>query len=64
MAKGQQMPGIPDIIAQPLGILSAARADNPHFADWNHVCLWYCTSDSHLGDLNHVNHPQFPWFGS
>lgn len=43
------MPGVPDKLSQPGGILSASRASNPLFADWNHVYLWYCTSDSHLG---------------
>lgn len=66
MSKGQQMPGIPDIIAQPFGILSATHADNPLFADWNHVYLWYCTSDSHLGELRHMHdlHQYSPRFHS
>ena len=49
MAEGQRMRGVPDILAQPAGILSASPAANPLFADWNHAYLWYCTSDSHLG---------------
>lgn len=41
--------GIPNILAQPGGILSTDGSKNPAFADWNHVYIWYCTSDSSLG---------------
>lgn len=35
---------------QTHGILSDDPAANPTFHDWNHVAIWYCSSDSHLGD--------------
>lgn len=47
----QTVPGIPDIVAQPLGIHSADARLNYEFHNWNHVYLFYCTSDSSLGDF-------------
>lgn len=38
------------VVAQTHGILSEDAAANPYFHDWNHVFVWYCSSDSHLGD--------------
>ena len=35
---------------QSHGILSDDPAENPYFSSWNHVAVWYCSSDSHLGD--------------
>ena len=35
---------------QSHGILSDDPAENPYFSSWNHVAIWYCSSDSHLGD--------------
>eukprot|EP01088_Endostelium_zonatum_P016587 TRINITY_DN4548_c0_g1_i1.p1 TRINITY_DN4548_c0_g1~~TRINITY_DN4548_c0_g1_i1.p1 ORF type:complete len:393 (+),score=41.73 TRINITY_DN4548_c0_g1_i1:13-1191(+) len=32
------------------GILSSNPTLNPYFHDSNHVYIWYCTSDSHLGN--------------
>jgi len=32
------------------GILSSLVALNPYFYNANHVWLWYCTSDSHIGN--------------
>lgn len=46
----QTAPGIPDNLAQPGGILSTDADQSPIFATWNHVYVWYCTSDSSLGE--------------
>ena len=43
-------PGIPDALASPGGILSTDQTLNPTFSTWNHVYVWYCTSDSSLGE--------------
>jgi len=32
------------------GILSSDPVQNPHFYDANHVWMWYCSSDSHIGN--------------
>ncbi len=40
---------VPDGLAQPRGVLSDREAENPVFWDYNHVFVWYCSSDSHLG---------------
>lgn len=50
MSEQISFPGVPDIVAQPSGVLSNDPAANPSFHDWNHVYLWYCSSDSFLGD--------------
>lgn len=50
LARGQSVPGIPDILTQPAGILSTDPRQNRFFHDWTHVYVWYCSSDSHLGD--------------
>ncbi|KAK9839253.1 hypothetical protein WJX81_004396 [Elliptochloris bilobata] len=42
--------GVPDVVLQSHGILSEDPAANPYFHSWNHVSVWYCSSDSHLGD--------------
>ena len=42
--------GIPDVVFPNHGILSANLQENPYFGSWNRVHLWYCSSDSHLGE--------------
>eukprot|EP00884_Botryococcus_braunii_P020346 jgi/Botrbrau1/6996/Bobra.0165s0026.1 len=42
--------GIPDVVLRPDGILSRDPERNPLFFTWSHVYIWYCSSDSHLGD--------------
>ena len=42
--------GVPDIVLQPRGILSEDPEENPYFSTWSHVYVWYCSSDSHLGE--------------
>lgn len=42
--------GLPDIVLQSHGVTSVDADKNPSFASWNHVHVWYCSSDSHLGD--------------
>jgi len=32
------------------GILASTPSLNPNFYNWNHVYVWYCSSDSHLGN--------------
>ena len=32
------------------GILSSNKSENPIFYNANQVYLWYCSSDSHLGN--------------
>lgn len=49
IATGASVEGIPDIVAQPRGIHSADPARNYVFHNWNHVYVYYCTSDSSLG---------------
>ena len=49
MADDAHMASVPDTLAQPSGILSDREAENPVFWDYNHVFVWYCSSDSHLG---------------
>ena len=49
MAEDASMSVVPDILAQPGGILSDRQDENPVFWDYNHVFVWYCSSDSHLG---------------
>ena len=49
MAGDSHMPGVPGLLARPRGILSDREEDNPVFWDANHVFVWYCSSDSHLG---------------
>eukprot|EP00026_Physarum_polycephalum_P010167 Phypoly_transcript_10319.p1 GENE.Phypoly_transcript_10319~~Phypoly_transcript_10319.p1 ORF type:complete len:378 (+),score=53.45 Phypoly_transcript_10319:114-1247(+) len=34
------------------GILSSTPSLNPYFYNWNHVYVWYCSSDSHLGNVS------------
>ncbi|KAK9902182.1 hypothetical protein WJX75_007070 [Coccomyxa subellipsoidea] len=46
------VPGLPDVVLQSHGITSWDPAQNPHFNSWNHVHVWYCSSDSHLGDAS------------
>lgn len=43
--------GLPQILTNTSGILSPHAEENPAFADWTHVYLWYCTSDSGLGEI-------------
>jgi len=43
--------GIPDKVMQSAGITSIEAFDNPDFHSWAHVHIWYCSSDSHLGDI-------------
>lgn len=49
IASGTSAEGIPDAVVQPLGIHSADPARNYAFHNWNHVYVYYCTSDSSLG---------------
>ena len=49
MAEGSPMDTVPDVLAQPRGVLSDQPDENPVFWDYNHVFVWYCSSDSHLG---------------
>ena len=51
MADDTHMVDVPDILAQPRGILSDREGENPVFWDYHHVFVWYCSSDSHLGAL-------------
>ncbi|EIE18482.1 hypothetical protein COCSUDRAFT_60148 [Coccomyxa subellipsoidea C-169] len=39
-------------VSQSHGITSTDAAQNPDFSSWNHVHVWYCSSDSHLGDAS------------
>ena len=52
LAADKSIAGIPEILTQPRGILSDDPLQNPNFHDWTHVYLWYCSSDSHLGDAS------------
>ena len=46
------------------GILSTDAVLNPYFADANHVYLWYCSSDSHLGNTSiNLSNTQFHFRG-
>lgn len=50
LSPGDKVQGVPDVVLPLNGILSANPVENPFWAGWNHVYIWYCTSDSHLGD--------------
>ncbi|CAL8465970.1 g5506 [Coccomyxa elongata] len=52
-------PGLPDVVLQSHGITSVEADLNPSFASWNHVHVWYCSSDSHLGDAYHGSGTKF-----
>ena len=43
---------VPDVFLQTRGITSTDPAQNPSFHGWNQVHIWYCSSDSHLGDTS------------
>ena len=45
------------------GILSADPAENPHFADANHVFVPYCSSDSWSGTANEPDENGFRFMG-
>ena len=43
--------GIPDKVLRSAGITSIEAELNPFYSSWAHVHIWYCSSDSHLGDI-------------
>lgn len=51
IAVNVSVPAITDLVAQPLGIHSPNAQRNYAFYNWNQVDVWYCTSDSFLGEL-------------
>ena len=51
-APDQAAAQVPDVYLQTHGITSTDPAQNPSFHGWNHVHVWYCSSDSHLGDTS------------
>ena len=52
--------GVPDVVFPKHGILSASLQENPYFGSWNRVHLWYCSSDSHLGEAAGGEQPNSP----